>query len=84
MSASAGVKRWAGPAVLAAVLVVACSAPASRRETKSLVNLAAWGPCIMTESMPDSNGVYPGVECSTLTVPFDYAQPDGPSFRRAG
>ena len=35
----------------------------------------------MTESMPDSNGTYPGVECSTLTVPFDYARPDGPAFK---
>ena len=46
-----------------------------------MVTLAAWGPCVMTESMPDSNGAYPGVECSTLTVPLDYARPDGPSFR---
>lgn len=33
----------------------------------------------MTESMPDSNGAYPGVECSTLTVPFDYRS-ESPTF----
>jgi hypothetical protein len=78
VSASAGVKRWTEPAVLAAVLVAGCSAPVHQPEAKSAVNLAAWGPCIMTESMPDSNGAYPGVECSTLTGPFDYTRPDGP------
>ena len=81
MSASAGVKRWTGPVVLAAVLAGGCSAPAHQPETKSVVSLSAWGPCVMTESMPDSNGAYPGVECLTLTVPFDYTRPDGPSFR---
>lgn len=67
--------------VLAAVLVGGCSAPAHQPEAKSAVSLSAWGPCVMTESMPDSNGAYPGVECSTLTVPFDYSKPSGPSFR---
>jgi len=81
VSASAGVKRWTAAAVVAAVLVGGCSAPAHQSENTSAVNLAAWGPCPMTESMPDSNGAYPGVECSTLTVPFDYTRPDGPSFR---
>ncbi len=47
---------------------------------KSATTLAPWGPCIMTESMPDSNGAHPGVECSTLTVPFDYGQADGHTF----
>ena len=72
MSASAGVKRWTGPAVLAAALVAGCSAPVQQPESKSVVTLAAWGPCVMAELMPDSNGAYPGIECSTLTVPFDY------------
>lgn len=80
MSASAGVKRWVGPAIVTAALVAACSAPAHAPESASAAKLAAWGPCVMTESMPDSTGAYPGVECATLTVPFDYSHPDGPSF----
>lgn len=62
------------------MVVGACSAPVRQPEAAPAVGLSAWGPCIMTESMPDSNGSYPGVECSTLTVPFDYGRPDGPSF----
>ncbi len=81
MSASAGVKRWTASAVLAAVFVGGCSAPAHQPETKSAISLAAWGPCLGAESTPDSNGTHRSVECSTLTVPFDYSRPDGPSFR---
>ena len=80
MSALAGVKRRVGPAALAVVLVAACAAPVSAPEAKTTITMAPWGPCIMTESMPDSTGAYPGVDCSTLTVPFDYARPEGPSF----
>lgn len=80
MSASAGVKWWTGAAVLAVLVGSGCSAPADAPEATSAVKLAPWGSCVMTESMPDSNGAYPGVECSTLTVPFDYALPDGPAF----
>lgn len=80
MSASSGVKRWIGPVVCAAALVAGCSAPASPPESASAATLSPWGPCVMTESMPDSNGAYPGVECSTLTVPFDYSKSGGPTF----
>jgi pimeloyl-ACP methyl ester carboxylesterase len=75
------VKRWTWQAVLAAALVAGCSAPVQEPEAQSVVTLAAWGPCVMTESMPDSNGTYPGVECFTLTVSFDYSRPDDPTFR---
>ncbi|WP_328353565.1 alpha/beta hydrolase [Mycobacterium sp. NBC_00419] len=67
-------------AAVTAMVVGACSAPVSQRDAASVVGLAPWGPCIMTESMPESDGSYPGVECSTLTVPFDYDKPQGPSF----
>jgi len=62
-------------AVLSAALVASCSstpAPVSAEK-----HLTAWTPCPLTES---SQTPLPQLECASITVPMDYAHPDGPTF----
>jgi pimeloyl-ACP methyl ester carboxylesterase len=68
-------------AVLAGMALVACSAPAPDAEIQSMVKLAPWVPCdSAAEPGPGSPGSQVRLECSTLTVPFDYGRAGGPGY----
>lgn len=70
---------WASALVVVAAVCVACASPKDDSAVHPAVALAAWGPCVATEPAAAA-GTEPNLECSTLTVPFDYARPDGPTF----
>jgi pimeloyl-ACP methyl ester carboxylesterase len=72
VSASSGNRSTATALLVAAAICAGCASPAGSPEPKAAVTLSEWGPCAPTEPA--------GVECSTLTVPFDYARPDERTF----
>lgn len=72
MSASSGNRSTATALLVAAAICAGCASPAGSPEPKAAGTLSEWGPCAPTEPA--------GVECSTLTVPFDYARPDERTF----
>ena len=63
-------------ALVTVVSVVSCSS-ATHAPASAAKNLSAWTPRPLTESSPTSAA---GVECAAITVPMDYAHPDGPTF----
>ena len=69
MSVRAMIRRWAVLTV-PVVLIAACSAPTRAPELKPTAALAPWSSC------PGADGL----ECSILTVPFDYERSDGNTF----
>ena len=68
--------RQVGCLLMATAITAGCSAPpqADRpaAQTAPAPVLSEWGPC---PSDPTD-----GVECATITVPYDYARPDGDRF----
>lgn len=66
--------RPLGCLVVVTALLAACSAPPSADVSANAPVLSAWGPC------PSGDGPTDGVECATITVPYDYARADGETF----
>lgn len=70
--------RPAGCLLAAVLLAAGCSAPpvAENAATPALPapELSAWGPC------PSDGPPSEGLECATISVPFDYTRPDGETF----
>ena len=70
------VRRSAGSALMVTALVGGCSSAPPRVEPVKIEPvLSAWNACPAPESPPEA-----GLQCATITVPYDYNLPDGPSF----
>ena len=70
-------RRALGCLVTGAAVVAGCSSPPvadSPTVTGAAPELSGWGPC------PPDGPPADGVECATISVPFDYTVPDGESF----
>ena len=65
--------RSVGRLLTATMLVAGCSAPPLDQQAAQASQLSlGWGPCSSADA--------PGVECATISVPYDYSQPDGERF----
>jgi pimeloyl-ACP methyl ester carboxylesterase len=74
MFAVAVLLRPLGCLAMAAALLAGCSAPPSADVSAEAPELSAWGPC------PPGDAPADGVECATISVPYDYDRPDGETF----
>lgn len=63
--------RTVGVLAMSAVLVAGCSAPLRPNPAPEL---SGWGPC------PPGDSPSAGIECATISVPYDYTRPDGQKF----
>jgi pimeloyl-ACP methyl ester carboxylesterase len=83
MNLKIGVVR-VGILAAALVLVAGCSTVVDGRAVISVPRPGSpiqWGPCQAAES--DATRIPPGAECGMLSVPVDYAKPDGDVARIA-
>ncbi len=74
MFAAAVRLRPVGCLLTVTAILGGCTAPPRADVSAKAPELSAWGPC------PPGDAPADGVECATISVPYDYARPDGENF----